>query len=106
MLSRIKRIFALRNVSITLRVTLWYSFFIFAILGALIGISLVISDKIIEDVSQKKLIKSVAKIANEKDEFEAFDDGIFFIKYDKNGGVIDGLAPKNFNASLKKTFNK
>ena len=99
MLLRIKRIFA--NIPITARMTLWYSFFILAIVAALIAISAVAADEIFEDVSQKKLAKSVAKIANDMKEFEPYDDGIFFIKYSANGDVIGGLAPKNFETSLK-----
>ena len=79
MLLRIKQ--ALANIPITARVTLWYSFFIIAIVAALIAISAVVADEVFEDVSQKKLAKSVTKIANDMDEFEPYDDGIFFIKY-------------------------
>ena len=96
---RIKQIFA--NIPITARVTLWYSFFILASVAALIAISAVAADEIFEDVSQKKLAKSVAKIANDMEEFEPYDDGIFFIKYDANGELTGGLAPKNFETSLK-----
>lgn len=99
MLLRIKRTFA--NIPITARVTLWYSFFIMAIVAALIAISAVVADEIFEDVSQKKLAKSVTKIANDTEEFEPYDDGIFFIKYSTNGEVLGGLVPKNFDGSLK-----
>ena len=99
MLLRIKRIFA--NIPITARVTLWYSFFILVIVAALIAISAVAADEIFEDVSQKKLAKSVAKIANDMEEFEPYDDGIFFIKYSANGELTGGLVPKNFETSLK-----
>jgi len=99
MLLRIKRIFA--NIPITARVTLWYSFFIIVIVMALIAISAVVADEVFEDVSQKKLAKSVTKIANDMDEFEPYDDGIFFIKYNAKGDVIGGLAPKHFKISLK-----
>ena len=99
MLLRIKRILA--NIPITARVTLWYSFFILAIVAALIAISAVAADEILEDVSQKKLAKSVAKIASDMEEFEPYDDGIFFIKYSANGELTGGLAPKNFETSLK-----
>ena len=99
MLLRIKRIFA--NIPITARVTLWYSFFILAIVAALIAISAVAADEIFEDVSQKKLAKSVVKIASDMEEFEPYDDGIFFIKYSANGELTGGLAPKNFETSLK-----
>lgn len=99
MLLRIKRTFA--NIPITARVTLWYSFFIIAIVAALIAISAVVADEIFEDASQKKLAKSVTKIANDTEEFEPYDDGIFFIKYNANGEVLGGLVPKNFDGSLK-----
>ena len=99
MLLRIKRIFV--NIPITARVTLWYSFFILAIVAALIAISAVAADEIFEDVSQKKLAKSVAETASDMEEFEPYDDGIFFIKYSANGKLTGGLAPKNFETSLK-----
>ena len=99
MLLRIKQ--ALANIPITARVTLWYSFFIIVIVAVLIAISAVVADEVFEDVSQKKLAKSVTKIANNMDEFEPYDDGIFFIKYNAKGDVIGGLAPKRFQISLK-----
>ena len=99
MLLRIKQ--TLANIPITARVTLWYSFFIIVIVAALVAISAVVADEVFEDVSQKKLAKSVTKIANDMDEFEPYDDGIFFIKYNAKGDVIGGLAPKRFQISLK-----
>ena len=99
MLLRTKQ--ALANIPITARVTLWYSFFIIVIMAALIAISAVVADEVFEDVSQKKLAKSVTKIANDMDEFEPYDDGIFFIKYNAKGDVVGGLAPKHFQISLK-----
>ncbi|MGF7440920.1 hypothetical protein [Campylobacter concisus] len=51
MLLRIKQ--ALINIPITVRVTLWYSFFIIAIVAALVAISAVVADGVFEDVSQK-----------------------------------------------------
>ncbi|WP_103582489.1 HAMP domain-containing sensor histidine kinase [Campylobacter concisus] len=99
MLLRIKQ--ALANIPITARVTLWYSFFIIVIVAALVVISAVVADEVFEDASQKKLAKSVTKIANDMDEFEPYDDGIFFIKYNAKGDVIGGLAPKRFQISLQ-----
>ncbi|WP_149707471.1 sensor histidine kinase [Campylobacter concisus] len=99
MLLRVKQ--ALVNIPITARVTLWYSFFIIVIVVALVAISAVVADEVFEDASQKKLAKSVTKIANNMDEFEPYDDGIFFIKYNAKGDVIGGLAPKHFQISLK-----
>lgn len=99
MLLRIKQ--ALVNIPITARVTLWYSFFIIVIVAALVAISAVVADEVFEDASQKKLAKLVTKIANDMDEFEPYDDGIFFIKYSAKGDVIGGLAPKRFQISLQ-----
>ena len=70
-------------------------------MAALVAISAVVADEVFEDVSQKKLAKSVTKIANDMDEFEPYDDGIFFIKYNAKGDVVGGLAPKHFQISLK-----
>ncbi|WP_222862616.1 type I restriction enzyme endonuclease domain-containing protein [Campylobacter concisus] len=51
MLLRIKQ--ALANVPITARVTLWYSFFIIAIVSALVAISAVVADEVFEDVQKR-----------------------------------------------------
>lgn len=104
MLLAIKQL--VKNIPITLRITLWYSFFILGFLSIIIGISLFVADEMIEDVDQKKLIKSVEKIVNHKEKFEPFDDGIFFIKYNTKDSTIDGLVPKLFDPSLQKTNGK
>lgn len=106
MLSKVRRFLSPKNISITARITLWYAIFILSLVGAAIASALFVADEILENADRNELVESVGKMTNSRHKFEAFDDGIFFIKYDGNGKIIDGLAPKNFDVSLKLIGNK
>ena len=93
-------------IPISVKVTAWYTFFIGVLLAVMFGVAFALSDKILDDVSQKELMKSVDKIASKPKTFESYDDGIFFIKYDGRNKKIIGLAPPGFNLNLKFAPNK
>lgn len=90
------------HIPISLKVTIWYSFFIFLLFFVLISGSFVTSDILFKDINKKELIESVLEIANKPEKFDFYDDGIFFLQYSKNGQLLSGSVPKNFdvNASL------
>lgn len=99
-MSRSKDIFKkIRNLPITLYVTIWYTFFIAIILISMVASSFYITDHLVESVSEKKLVKSVSEISDGHDDFEPFDDGIFYIKY-KGKRVIDGSIPSSFDENI------
>ena len=95
--STAKENFISRALPISLRVTLYYSVFILALAGAIIGICSYILDEVSgSSVSQKKLAHLVQKAAREG-KFKSFDDGVFFYEHDGQGGVIAGFVPKGFD---------
>ena len=95
-----KENFSSHALPISLRVTLYYSVFILALAGAIIGICGYILDEVSgSSVSQKKLAHLVQKAAREG-KFKSFDDGVFFYKHDGQGGVIAGFVPKGFDPAL------
>ena len=47
-----------------------------------------------------ELYEEVERIYEDPDEFENFDDGIYYIKYDSNNDIIAGKIPKDFDMTL------
>ena len=98
--STAKENFISRALPISLRVTLYYSVFILALAGAIIGICGYILDEVSgSSVSQKKLAHLVQKAARD-DKLKSFDDGVFFYEHDGQSGVIAGFVPKGFDPAL------
>ncbi len=95
----IKRFF--RNIPITLRITLWYTVFVLILTGVMLTVSFIIAGKMSGNLSQKELIRAVNEIVAEPDEFESFDDGVFFMKYGNDGSEIEGNLPAGFDRSLE-----
>ena len=71
MLNKIKKlsIFPFRKVSLTFKITLWYTTFIVLLIGSLIVGTFLVSDSVIEKNSEKKLIEEVAEISSGSDKF-------------------------------------
>ena len=90
------------SIPITSKVTLWYTFFIYILLFLIMSTSLFITNKLVKDSSEKELIKSVNEIVSGKEDFESFDDGIFFSIY-KDNKKIEGAVPKGFDTDLSST---
>ncbi|WP_067321423.1 hypothetical protein [Streptobacillus felis] len=89
------------NLPITLKITLWYSSFIFLLMSLSIVLMLTLSSSLGKSVSQSQLKKSVNEVAKNPDRFESFDSGIFFINYDHSGEILAGKYPLGFNLKLK-----
>ncbi|MGT2772451.1 sensor histidine kinase [Streptococcus marimammalium] len=87
--------------SIIKKITLWYSFFIFGILITVFVASFFISSNISEISGQKELQSSALEMIDEFDDdfddFESFDDGIYYVIYDGSGQVLKGSYPQNFD---------
>ncbi|NYV27476.1 HAMP domain-containing histidine kinase [Streptobacillus felis] len=89
------------NLPIILKITLWYSSFIFLLMSLSIVLMLTLSSSLGKSVSQSQLKKSVNEVAKNPDRFESFDSGIFFINYDHSGEILAGKYPLGFNLKLK-----
>lgn len=57
------------------------------------------------DLNQRELTDSVVEMASEMvsepDEFDEFDDGIYFVKYNSEGIEMAGMSPRGFDLTLK-----
>ncbi|MCY7008760.1 HAMP domain-containing sensor histidine kinase [Fusobacterium simiae] len=91
---------ALSTIPISIRVTAWFTFFILILFGIILSSAILIEDKFINDISTKELVSAVEKIYENPNEFENFDDGIYYIKYNSNNDIIAGKIPRDFDMTL------
>ena len=99
MLNKIKEIIfkPFRRITLTFKITLWYTIFIVILLTSIILGTFFVSDSVVESSGKKKLIEEVTEISNGKENFTAFEDGVTLSLYDKDGNLIAGSIPKNFD---------
>ena len=99
MLKKIKEIIfkPFRRITLTFKITLWYTIFIVILLTSIILGTFFVSDSVVESSGKKKLIGEVTEISNGKENFTAFEDGVTLSLYDKDGNLIAGSIPKNFD---------
>ena len=95
------------NFPITVKITLWYTVFVVVLLFIMLMISFAIADKMTGDVNQRELTTVVNEMASEMDsdpeEFDDFDNGIFFVRYNNEGIEMGGMSPKGFDLTLKQS---
>lgn len=97
-LKKMSRLFS--KIPVSIRVTAWFTTFILALFGIILSSAILIEDKFINDISTKELVSAVEKIYEAPDEFENFDDGIYYIKYDSNNDIVAGKIPRDFDMTL------
>ena len=71
--------------------------FIVILLTSIILGTFFVSDSVVESSGKKKLIEEVTEISSGKENFTAFEDGVTLSLYDKDGNLIAGSIPKNFD---------
>lgn len=101
MLNKIKKLsfFPLKKVSLTFKITLWYTTFIVLLIGSLIIGTFFVSDNVAESSGKKKLIEEVTDISSGEDSFIPFEDGVSLSVYDKDGNLVAGSVPRNFKVN-------
>ena len=101
MLNRIKQllIFPFRKVSLTFKITLWYTTFIVLLIGSLIVGTFLVSDSVVGKNSEKKLIEEVSEISSGSNKFTPYEDGVTLSVYDKDGNLVAGSVPRNFKVN-------
>ena len=69
MLNKIKKLSfsPFKKVSLTFKITLWYTTFIVLLIGSLIVGTFLVSDSVVESGAKKKLIEEVTEISSGKD---------------------------------------
>lgn len=97
------------NFPITVKITLWYTAFIVILIAIMLTGSFTIADKMTGDLNQRELMESVVEMASEMvsnpDEFDDFDDGIYFVKYNNAGIEMAGMSPRGFDLTLNFSEN-
>ena len=101
MLNKIKKlsIFPFRKVSLTFKITLWYTTFIVLLIGSLIVGTFLVSDSVVGKNSEKKLIEEVSEISSGSNKFTPYEDGVTLSVYDKDGNLVAGSVPRNFKVN-------
>ena len=95
-----------KNLPITFKVTLWYTTFIAIIIFTFLIFAFYATKGIIEVSSQNELIKKVEEMSEDyPEDFENFDDGIYFSVY-KNNNIVKGVIPKKTPENIKTSIDK
>lgn len=87
--------------SIVLRITLWYSSFLFVFILALLGLAFLLSSNLADAATKRELIESATEISQKPSEYEAIDDGIFYSIYDNSGALVKKSLPSGFDETLE-----
>ena len=90
----------LSRIPVSIRVTVWFSSVIVILFLIILSSLILIEDKVVNDLSQKELVEAVEEIYEEPEKFENFNDGIYYIKYNKENEIIAGKFPKDFDIAL------
>ena len=91
--------FPFKKVSLTFKITLWYTTFIVLLIGSLIIGTFFVSDSVVESEAKKKLIDEVVEISSGADKFTPYEDGVTLSVYDKDGNLVAGSVPRNFKVN-------
>ena len=84
------------NLPITVKITLWYTTFVIILMSAMLIISFTVTDKISKDKNQRELTGAVNELISDND-FDDFDDGIYFVRYNNEGIESGGMSPRGFD---------
>ena len=88
----------IKNIPITVKVTIWYTIFISILLTTIIGGAFFVKNTVGEEVNKRDLADTVTKIANARDKFKPYDDGVSLALYDSNNNIVAGYLPETFQA--------
>ena len=88
------------RVPVSIKVTAWFTAVIIFLFGIVLSSVILVEDRYINNTSTEELVSAVEKIYENPDEFENFDDGIYYIKYNADNEIIAGKIPKDFDLAL------
>ncbi|WP_296400901.1 cell wall metabolism sensor histidine kinase WalK [Acidaminococcus timonensis] len=99
----------LKNLPVSLRVTLWYTLFLSIILVVFTGVLLKMGEDYEKRASGRTLIKAVEKASEryekENKKFKAFDDNVYLSLREHTGKLLQGTEPDGA-PDLPINFNK
>ena len=88
------------RVPVSIKVTAWFTAVIIFLFGIVLSSVILLEDRYINNTSTEELVSAVEKIYENPDEFQNFDDGIYYIKYNADNEIIAGKIPKDFDLAL------
>ena len=88
------------RVPVSIKVTAWFTAVIIFLFGIVLSSVILLEDRYINNTSTEELVSAVEKIYEDPDEFENFNDGIYYIKYNADNEIIAGKIPKDFDLAL------
>lgn len=88
------------RIPVNIRVTVWFTAVIIFLFSIVLSSVILLEDRYINNTSTEELVSAVEKIYEDPDEFENFNDGIYYIKYNENNEIIAGKTPKDFDLTL------
>lgn len=88
------------KTSIIFRVTLWYSIFISLLVLFMLVSAFMVSGSFADAKHRRELERSAREISHDKEDYESFDDGIYYAIYQSDGSVSEGAFPKGFKQGL------
>ena len=90
---------------ITVKVTLWYTVFVVILISIMLTVSFTVANKMTGDLNHRELMEAViemtVEMVSDPNEFDEFDDGIYFVKYSSEGIEMGGMSPRGFDLTLK-----
>ena len=72
------------RIPVSIRVTVWFTAVIIFLFSIVLSSVILLEDRYINNTSTEELVSAVEKIYEDPDEFENFNDGIYYIKYNEN----------------------
>lgn len=88
------------RLPVTLKVTIWYTMFLFIILSLFVISFFLVSGSYAASLSEQELQKIAQKMATEEKKYELYEDGFLFLLYDGQGNLINGKTPTAFNVEV------
>ena len=88
------------RIPVSIRVTVWFTAVIIFLFSIVLSSVILLEDRYINNTSTEELVSAVEKIYEDPGEFENFNDGIYYIKYNENNEIIAGKIPKDFDLTL------
>ena len=88
------------RIPVSIRVTVWFTAVIIFLFSIVLSSVILLEDRYINNTSTEEFVSAVEKIYEDPDEFENFNDGIYYIKYNENNEIIAGKIPKDFDLTL------
>ncbi|MFC3931605.1 sensor histidine kinase [Streptococcus dentapri] len=89
-----------KGSSIVKQVTLWYSIFIFLLLLGIFAFAFFVSGSLADSTGKQRLENAALEMSQDIEDYEAFDDGAYYAIYAKDGRLLRGTFPRNFDANL------